>query len=132
MKTSKILSGGIIAGVAFYALSMLIWALFKFLPVVPLSIAIPAQGLGRGWQIEHFLVSLFIGVMWGFGYLIYGTRRASGWLYGATLFIVGSLPSFVTYFIISPPLRSIIFYGAIISFIGALLGGKIIAAMAKK
>ena len=132
MKTSKIVSGGLVAGVVFYALSMLVLALFKFLPVVPLSIAIPAQGLGRGWQFEHLLVSLFIGLLWGVGYLVYGVRRPGGWLYGATLYMVGSFPAFVTQFIITPPLRGIIFYGAVVSLVSALIGGWIIAAMAKK
>lgn len=129
MTIKNIIKGGIAAGLIFYGISVIIWALFKFLPIVPLSIAIPAQGLGQGWLVEHLAVSLLIGLVWAIGYAIYGVKRQGGWLYGAVIYLTGSLPTFIVYLVISAPLRSMIFYGAIISLVGALLGGKVIALM---
>lgn len=131
MTIKNIIKAGVLAGLIFYAISVIIWALFKFLPIVPLSIAIPAQGLGQGWLVEHLAVSLFIGLTWAVGYAIYGIKRQGGWLYGAIIYLTGSFPAFVVYLVISAPLRSMIFYGAIISLVGALLGGKAIAMMHK-
>ena len=132
MKASKIIGGGVLAGVVFYALSMIVWALFKFLPIVPLPLAITQQGLGQGWQIIHLLVSLFVGIMWAIGYAVYGRAREGGWLYGLVVFIVGLLPAFTANFIIAPDLRAGVVYGAIVALIGALLGGKAIAMVMKR
>lgn len=132
MTSKRIIVGGLFAGIAFYLISLIIWALFKFLPVIPFSIAIPEAGLQSGWKIEHLLVSLFIGLMWGFGYMIYGKARSGGLLYGATIYLVGLLPAFVAHFVISADARMAIVYGAIASLAGALLGGKVIALIAKR
>ncbi len=132
MSSKKIVAGGLCAGLVFYGLSLLIWVLFKFLPIVPLAIAVPSQGLSAGWYIEHLLVSLFIGLLWGFGYAVYGKTRPGGWLYGASMYMVGLLPAFVANFVIAPPMRSVIFYGALVGLIGALLGGRTLAVIIKR
>lgn len=131
MNTSRIIGGGLLAGVVFYALSLIVWALFKFLPVVPLSVAIPAEGLGRGWQIEHLVVSLVTGILFAIGYGVYGKARAGGWLYGGVIFVAAIAPGFIAHFVINPEARSIAVYGAIVSLLGALLGGKAVAMTAK-
>ena len=132
MNGTKIISGGILAGIIFYALSLLVWALLKVLPVVPLSIAVPADGLGKGWQLMHLLVLLFAGLTWSLGYAVYGRAREGGWLYGAMMFTVGVLPAFVANFVLAPEARTMIFYGAVVSFIGALLAGKAVSLVMRK
>ncbi len=132
MSSKKIVAGGLCAGLVFYALSLVVWALFKFLPIVPLAVAVPPQGLSGGWYIEHLLVSLFIGLLWGFGYAVYGKLRPGGWLYGVTMYAVGLLPAFAANFVIAPEVRSVIFYGALVGLIGALLGGRTLAAIIKR
>lgn len=132
MTSKKIITAGIGAGIVFYVVSLVVWGLFKFLPVVPLPLALQQQGLQSGWLIEHLLVSLFIGLLWGYGYSVYGKVRAGGWLYGGTIYLVGLLPVFVAQFIILAPIRMLTVYGAVISLIGALLAGKVISLIAKK
>lgn len=137
MNIKRVITAGLAAGATFYVVSLVVWGLLKFLPVIPLAIAIPPVGLGQGWWIYHLLVSVFIGIMWAVGYSVYGKGRAGGWLYGATVYIVGSLPAFVTHFLIAPtipdaPVRSLIVYGAIVSLIGALLGGRVISLLIKR
>lgn len=132
MKPRSVVLGGVLAGVAFYAISLLVWALFKFLPIIPLPISVPSQGLGWGWQAEHLLVSIVIGLLWAAGYALYGKMRPGGWLYGFMVYLIGAFPAFLAYMLIAPPPRSVIVYGALVSFIGALFGGKIIAAVSRK
>ncbi|KKU13797.1 MAG: hypothetical protein UX17_C0008G0002 [Parcubacteria group bacterium GW2011_GWC2_45_7] len=129
MNNKKILGAGLVVGLLFYVISLLIWGLSKFLPVVPLAIAIPNTALLPGWQIEHLLVSLFIGIMWAIGFAVYGVKRDSGWLYGVIVYLVGTLPAFAVYFITTAQWRPIILYGALVSFIGALLGGKVMSIL---
>lgn len=131
MNTSKIIGGGLLAGVVFYALSLIVWALFKFLPVVPLTIAVPVEGLGRGWQIEHLVVSLVTGILFAIGYGVYGKARAGGWLYGGVIFVAAILPGFIAHFVINPEARSIVAYGAVVALVGALIGGKAVSAVIK-
>lgn len=132
MNTSKVIIGGVVSGLIFYGISIAIWGAFKFLPIVPLSIAISADGLQTGWQVEHLMVSLFVGLMWAVGYAVYGRAKASGWQYGIVIFAVGSLPAFVANFVIAPAARSMIVYGGIIALVSALLAGKAIALIVKK
>ncbi len=132
MNSKKIIGGGILAGVLFYAVSLLVWALMKFLPIVPLSIGIPSAALSSGWQVVHLAVSLGIGILWSIGYGIYGATRPSGWLYGATVYVVAVLPAFAINFMTAGPARDVIVYGAIVSFIAALLGGKLISLVVKR
>lgn len=132
MNGTKVIGGGLLAGIIFYALSLLVWALLKFLPVVPLAIAIPLDGLGKGWPLLHFLVLLAAGLAFAGGYAVYGKTREGGWLYGAMMFVVGILPAFVANFVLAPAARSVIVYGAVVSFIGALLAGKALSLVMKK
>lgn len=132
MNSKTIIVGGVLAGLVFYAISLIVWALFKFLPIVPLAIAVPSAGLSTGWYGWHLLVSLFVGLMWGVGYAVYGKVRAGGWLYGLTVYAVGLLPAFVANFVIAPQLRAVIFYGALVGLIGALLAGRTIAAVVRR
>lgn len=132
MSSKKIVIGGLVAGLVFYAISLVVWGIFKFLPIVPLAIALPPQGLSAGWYVEHLLVSLFIGLLWGFGYAVYGKARPGGWLYGANMYMVGLLPAFVANFIITPQVRSVVVYGAFIGLISALLAGKTISVIARR
>lgn len=132
MTSGKVIGGGVLAGLVFYALSMIMWALFKFLPVIPFSLAVPKEGLMRGWQIEHLAMSLVAGILWAVGYAVYGKTRPGGWLYGFIVFIVALLPSFIANFVLNGPVRSVIAYGALTSLIGALLGGKVIASVMRQ
>jgi len=132
MNSKKIIGGGIIAGLLFYALSMLVWTLLKFLPIVPLPIALPSHALTAGWPVVHLAVSLAIGIFWSIGYGIYGTTRPGGWLYGATVYLVAVLPAFAINFMTAGPVRDVLVYGAIVSFIAALLGGKLISLVVKR
>ena len=132
MTGTRIIGGGILAGAIFYALSLTVWALFKFLPIVPVAIAVPPEGLRALWPAVHLFVSLFVGLMWALGYAVYGRVRPGGWLYGGTIYLVGLLPTFVAHFVVSAPFRSVVVYGAIVSLIGALLGGKVIEMVGKK
>ena len=132
MNSGKIIGGGVAAGVVFYLLSLAVWGIFKFLPVIPLPLAIPTEGLMKGWQIEHLAVSLAAGILWAVGYAVYGKARQGGWLYGALIFLVGVFPAFLANFVVNVPMRNAIVYGAIVSFVGALLGGKVIATVARK
>jgi|GEM_PF-4202485 len=132
MTSGKVIGGGLLAGIVFYVLSMIVWALFKFLPVIPFSIALPSQGLMAGWQIEHLVVSLVAGILWAVGYTVYGKARPGGWLYGLVIFVAGILPAFIASFVVNGPVRSAIAYGALVSLIGALLGGKAISLVVRK
>lgn len=119
------------AGVVFYLVSLLVWVRFKFLVVVPLAVAIPKEGLVQGWQVQHLVVSLVVGVLWGIGYAVYGKQRAGGWLYGFMVFLLGTLPALAAYAVANPQARLLIAYNAIISLIGALLGGRALTLVAK-
>lgn len=132
MNTGRLIGGGIVAGGVFYLLSLGVWAVLKFLPVVPLPIAIPPQGLGAGWQVQHLVASLVIGLFWAVGYGIYGKARAGGWLYGLIMFVAILLPTFAVNFFVNPAARSLIAYGAVVSLVGALLGGKSVAWIAQR
>ena len=132
MHSKKIIGGGVLAGILFYALSLLVWALFKFLPIVPLSIALPSSALATGWQVVHLAVSLGIGILWSIGYWIYGTTRPGGWLYGITVYLVAFFPTFVVSFITAGPVRSVLIYGAIVSLVASLLEGKVIALIVRR
>ena len=132
MHSKKIIGGGVVAGLLFYALSLLVWALLKFLPIVPLSIALPLQALTTGWQVVHLAVSLGIGMLWSIGYGVYGTTRPGGWLYGITIYLVAFFPAFVVSFITAGPVRSVLIYGAIVSLVASLLGGKVISLIVKR
>ena len=131
MNWKKTIGAGLLAGLLFYVLSLVVWVRFKFLVVVPLAVALPKEGLLAGWQVQHLVVSLVVGVLWAVGYGIYGTRRTGGWLYGLMVFLLGTAPALVTYAVINPQARLLILYNAVISLIGALLGGRIIALVAK-
>lgn len=132
MSGTKIIGGGILAGLIFYALSLLIWAMLKFLPVVPFAISVPIDGLGKGWQGLHLIVLVVAGLAWAIGYAVYGKNGDSGWRYGAVMFLVGVLPAFVANFVLAPASRIMIIYGVIVSFIGALLAGKALSLVMKK
>jgi hypothetical protein len=132
MKSKNIVIGGFLSGAVFYIISLLTWALFKFLPIIPLSIAVPESGLQQGWALVHLIVSVLIGFIWVWGYVVYGMKRPGGWLYGSVMYLVGTLPAFIVHFMMNAPLRGIIFYGAVISFIGALLGGRVISSIVKR
>ena len=132
MNSKQVIGGGVLAGFVFYVISLAVWALFKFLPVVPLSIAVPSSRLGSGWQVEHLLISIVIGILWAVGYAVYGKARPGGWLYGLILYLVAVFPAFILHFATALDGRSGVFYGAFLSLIGALLGGKVISLVAKK
>lgn len=132
MNIKKIMSAGVLAGLVFYAVSMIIWGLFKVLPVVPLIVTMRSQGLGHLWQAEHLAVSLAIGVIWAIGYALIGKGAlAGGWLYGWVLYLTGTVPLLGIYLLIAPADRTLNAYGAVVALIGALLGGKAIALVAK-
>lgn len=132
MNSKKIIGGGVLAGLLFYALSILVWSLLKFLPIVPLSIALPASALTTGWQVVHLVVSLGIGILWSIGYGIYGAARPGGWLYGITVYLVALFPAFVIGFMTAGPVRTVLVYGAIVSLVAALLGGKLISLVIRR
>lgn len=132
MNSKQVLGGGVLAGLVFYVISLLVWALFKFLPVVPLAIAVPSLRLGSGWQVEHLLMSILIGILWAVGYAVYGKMRPGGWLYGLMVYAVAVFPVFILHFATAAEGRSSILYGAILSLIGALLGGKVISMVVKR
>ncbi len=132
MNSKKIIAGGVLAGLLFYALSLLVWGLFKFLPIVPLSIGLPVAALRSGWPVVHLLVSLGIGILWSIGYGIYGGKRPGGWLYGATVYLIALLPAFAVSFMTAGSASNVVVYGAVVSLIAALLGGKLISLVVKR
>ena len=133
MNSKQVLGGGVLTGLVFYVVSLIVLGVFKFLPVIPLSIAVPSERLGRGWQIEHLVVSLVIGILWAVGYAIYGKSRPGGWLYGWVIYMATLLPTFAVHLIIAESgVRSGIFYGALLALIGALLGGKVVSLIVKR
>lgn len=133
MNSKQVWGGGVLAGLVFYVISLIVWAVFRFLPVIPLALAVPSDHLGRGWQVEHLIVSIVIGILWAAGYMVYGKSRPGGWLYGWVVYVVAILPTFVVQFImVEPAVRSSVFYGAFLAFIGALLGGKVVSLIVKR
>lgn len=130
MNIKKMVTAGLASGVIFYALSLIVWWLFQFLPVTPTPVVILNKGLQQGWMVEHLIVSLFVGLLWMIGYAICRSSEKlhlGGSIYGMVIYVAGILPAFIIQFIVFTELRALMVYGAIVSLIAVLLSGKIIS-----
>ena len=127
MNSKKIVLAGLVVGVIFYALSLAIWWLFKFLPVVPTPVIILNQGLQVGWMVEHLVVSLFVGLLWGVGYMV----CKGDYQYGVVIYVAGFLPTFVIQSVVFADVRMFMIYGAIVSLVAVLIADKVFSLIVK-